>query len=140
MKFIKVITKHTREDVDNIVSQLSKIHKEILTNLYSNFNHVEYTSEEGFVGMYAVVDEKTIEKLFSEYVKCGIGFSFEDLTKSVLYGKVPAMPREEEDLNLLAIVNEFMEDNLDADVVLDKISESGMESLTERDKKVLITH
>ena len=140
MKFIKVETKHTRQDINNIVSKLENVEVEILTKLYSTFKHIEYKTKEGFVGMYAAIDDESIEKLFAEYIKSSIGFSYEDLTKSILYGNVPEMEDDNEQLNLNYIAKQFVEENLITDVVLEKILESGLESLSEFDKKVLEAH
>ncbi len=140
MKFIKVETKRTRKDINDIISKLENVEIEILTNFYSTFNHLEYTTKNGFVGMFAIIDNDSIEYLFAEYVKAGIGFSYEDLTQTVLFGNIPEIEDEQEQPNLSFLAKHFVEENLNTDAVLEKINYSGIESLSEYDIKVLEAH
>lgn len=139
MKFIRVITKHTSEEMDKIVSSFDDITFQIMLRFYETFSHVEYVTEDGFVAMYAVIDEKSIEKLFHEYIKWDVDFSYEDITRPVLLSKlVPEIKNEQENASLKLMIETFLEDNLDVDTVLDKISEDkGLHTLTEREKRVL---
>jgi len=137
MKFIKVITEHTQEEMDGLVSEFDEITFDRLLNLYNSFNYVEFYTEEGKTAMYASLNVRQIEQLFSEFIKHEVKFSFEDITKQVLFGTIPKIENEEKNNCLEAIVNMFIDENLDTDVVLDKINELGITSISERDKKVL---
>jgi hypothetical protein len=140
MKFIKVITKHTRQDIDLIVGQMDSFSMKRLFELYNSFKNIEFTTGDGYVGMYAVISEHEIEHLFSEYVKWSISFSFEDITKSILFGNCPEIEGEQKVLDFTALMKDFVEENLDTNTVLDKISEIGFHSLTEQDKRILQAH
>lgn len=139
MKFISIITKHTAEEMDKIVSQFDDVTFELMLNFYGTFAHIEYVTEDGCVAMYAVIHEKSIKKLMTEYVKWNVDFSYEDITRPVLLSKhVPEIKNEQENAGLKLMIEGFLEDNLDVDAVLDKISEDkGMHTLTERETRVL---
>jgi hypothetical protein len=137
MKFIKVITEHTQEEMDGLVSEFDEITFDRLLNLYNSFNYVEFYTEEGKTAMYASLYEHQIEQLFSEFIKHEVKFSYEDTTKQILFGNLPILEDEKLNKNLQGILNLFIDENLDTDVVLDKISEMGISSISERDKKIL---
>ena len=140
MKFIKITTRHTREELDKVVDGLDKVYKKILIDLYSEFNHLEYNTKDGFVAMYASIDDRKLVKLFECFTKNSLDFSYEDITKNVLFGNIPRIDQEHEEPNLKCLIDEFVADNLDTNTVLDKISEMGFNSLTEQDLKVLEAH
>jgi len=137
MKFIKVITEHTQEEMDGLVSEFDEITFDRLLNLYNSFNYVEFYTEEGKTAMYASLNVRQIEQLFSEFIKHEVKFSFEDVTKQVLFGNLPVLEDEKLNKNLQGILNLFIDENLDTDIVLDKIGELGINSISERDKEVL---
>lgn len=137
MKFIKVITKHTPQDIKDINSKLDAHYTEMLLDLYDTFNYIRFCTEDGFLAMYAVLEETKIAQLHSEWIKWSINFVCEDITKFVLFGNVPEIYGTEEKRILNDIVREFIENNLDTDTVLDKINEMGFHNLTDKDKKVL---
>jgi len=137
MKFIKVITKHTVKQMETIVGKLEDSYVVELCELYNSFECIEFTTKEGFEAMYAVVDDSTIEKLFTEYLRCEINFSYEDITKFVLFGNSLEISGESKKDYLNYLTTSFIRENLNSDAVLDKISEKGISSLTEIDKKIL---
>lgn len=140
MKFIKVTTKSTREDIDKITSRFNDYYEKLMLQLYNSFEALEITTEEGFIGMYAIVDEKTLQKLFTEYARWNIEFSYKDISESILFGHFPPGIDEVEKKHIDILANKFVEDNIDVDTILDKISKNGYNSLTEVDFKVLQTH
>jgi len=140
MKFIKIVTSHTQEEVDKLVSEFDEITFDRIFNLYNSFSYVEFNNESGKTAMYASIEEFQIKQLISEFIQNEIQFSYEDITKQVLFGTIPTLEKEELNNNLQAIANLFIDENIDADVVLDKINEMGIESISERDKKVLQSH
>jgi hypothetical protein len=137
MKFIKITINHTEQEVGNIISEFDSVSLNFIEELYSNQKHIEFDLEDGRGVMYAEMEENQVSKLLSIYVKYGLDFSYEDITKSVLFGNVPFV-NEEKCEELKALIKIFIEDNLDTDTVLDKISEMGIESISEQDKKVLV--
>ncbi len=140
MKFIKVVTSHTQEDIDNLIPKLDEIEYKRLFNLYSSFSYVEFNNESGYTAMYASMTDPQIKQLFSEFLKQEIKFSYEDITKEILFGNSIKLEDEQLNNNLQAIISVFIDENLDADVVLDKISEMGINAITELDRKVLEEH
>lgn len=140
MKFIKVITEHTQESLNKFVLSLDQFTLEHFCNIYSSFNYIEFEIENGFTAMYATISDNQIEKLFLEYVKHEINFSYEDITKNVLFGEFPKLEDEEKNNNLQAITKLFVEDYLDVNTVLEKISKMGIKSINEIDKRVLESH
>lgn len=139
MKFIKITAGHTTQQMEGILGKLKESYVKYLHDLYNTFEYVEFTTSEGFEAMYAIVDDFTIEKLFNEYVNCEINFSYEDITKNVLFGNVLEISGEQKREYLNYLINLFIRENLNLNIVLDKISENGISSLTESDRKILIS-
>ena len=140
MKFVKVTTKHTDEEIDNIIAQLDEVSFELMLSLYESFKYVEVHNEDKHSVMYAAIEERQLEKLMLHFIRQGVDFLYEDITKSVLYGYIPELENEEKASTLKTIIDVFVDENLDTDTVLDKISEIGYHKLSERDKKVLQEH
>lgn len=140
MKFVKVTTKHTDEEIDNMIAQLDTVSFELMLSLYESFKYIEVHNEDKHSVMYAEIEEKQLEKLMLHFLRQGVDFLYEDITKSILYGEVPKLEKEEDVTKLKAIIDVFVDENLDTDVVLDKISEIGYNQLTERDIRVLQAH
>jgi 16S rRNA U1498 N3-methylase RsmE len=92
------------------------------------------------VCVYAILDDKTIETLVSKYIKLGISFKYEDVSRYVLFGNVPEVDEELSQNELNDMIHYFVGENLDIDIVLDKINELGISQLTEVDKKILELH
>jgi len=137
MKFIKITINHTEQEVDNIISEFDSVSLDFIGELYLKQKHIEFNLEDGRGIMYAEMEESQVNKLLSIYVKYGVDFSYEDITKSVLFGNVPFV-NEEKCEDLKALIQIFIEENLDTNTVLDKISEMGIDSISEQDKKVLV--
>ena len=139
MKFIKITVNNTNEEVDAILSDFDSTSLGFVGKLYLNVKHIEFDLEDGRGMMYAEMEERQVNKLLSIYVKYGVDFSYEDITKFVLFGNIPPV-NEEKCEELKALIKLFIEDNLDTDTVLEKISEVGYHKLTECDFKVLQAH
>lgn len=137
MKFIKITVKNTEAEIDNIISEFDSISFEFIKNLYEMQKYIEFDLEDGRNVMYVEISESKASQLLSIYVKYGVDFSYEDITKFVLFGNVPFV-NEEKCEDLKALIKIFIEDNLDTDTVLDKINEMGINSISEQDKKVLV--
>lgn len=131
-KFIKITTNHTDLELREMASSLSSDEVDAIEIFQDNFKCVEFADESGFQCMYIMIDEKHITELLSFYVRLSVNFSFEDISKDVLFGKVPTVDDE-----LVELTNTFIDNNLDIDMVLDKILEMGKESLNEKDLFVL---
>ena len=81
MKLVKVTTKHTQDEIQNIASFADPTQLQILEKIYSKFEYVEFVDENKMVSMFCIVDDYTIKDLVKNYVNLSIDFSFEDLTK-----------------------------------------------------------
>jgi hypothetical protein len=140
MKFIKLTTNYTEQELDKINSNLEESCIKELDELYSTFQYVRFFSMKKTVCVYAILDDKTIETLVSKYIKLGISFKYEDVSRYVLFGNVPEVDEELSQNELNDMIHYFVGENLDIDIVLDKINELGISQLTEVDKKILELH
>ncbi len=62
----------------------------------------------------------------------GINYKIEDVTSKVIFGEL-----EFDDVVKEFVINPYLSENLTTDIVLDKISAKGIDSLTDLDKEVL---
>lgn len=132
MKFIKITSKHTKEQLNALMSNMSNTELDVIESLYSKFQYVEFTDEVGNECMYAVIQEKYIVELFDVYVNFSVNFVYEDMTKEALYSSIIT-----NDADVISMLESYIDANLDVDVVLDKILDLGRESLTDKDILVL---
>lgn len=139
MKFVNIITLHAHNSLELISNELSELKRDELQSLYKTFNNLEYTLENGYVGMFAIIDETTLSILLTEYVKIGINFSVIDLTKEIFFGCMPIISETDKQRDLTQLIKDFITDNLNLDIVLDKISKKGIHSLSKHDKLILST-
>jgi hypothetical protein len=113
-----------------------------IENLYSSFDFVEYTDDNDLECMFCVIGDYHLSKLSECYKGFSINFEFVDLTKEVFYDipfrityknqfKKPIVSR------VINLISEFKFNYTDIDIVLDKINERGIDSLTDFDKNVL---
>lgn len=137
MKFISFITEHTEESLQSIISGLDKEQLDSQKYIYASFEHVEYILPNGYVGMYAILNNSTLEKLLEEYTNCGVSFKYTDITSDVLLGMNPKIIDVNQQGNLMFMIRRFVRENNTLDNVLDKINKKGIESLSFIDKKIL---
>jgi hypothetical protein len=137
MKFINIITKHTKGSLEDILGKLSKAYIDIIKEIYLEFEHIEYTTTNDWVGMYAAIEENTLKKLQEVYNKCGVNFTTTDITKEVLFSDDPKLSDVLKQGDLMFMCRKFRRENITVDIILDKLSERGVESLSFTDKKLL---
>ena len=141
MKLIKVTTIHTQDEIDKIFNKINKYHLEILENLYSKFNYVEYINEDNYVSMFCVIDDDIMNKLIDNYTSLSVNFKFEDITKDALFcNKIKTNFLEDGvDVSemITDLINSFYLDNITVDDILDKISVKGVKSINDVDKHLL---
>lgn len=135
MKFIKITTRHTSLELNDIFNKLTPTEAESIRDLYKNFSYFEFIDENDNVCMFSSIHTNYISDLLESYVKSSINFKYEDLTKDVLFSKLDVSTFNSDDLSKM--VNKFIKENLDTDTVLDKINEFGYNSLLEIDMLVL---
>jgi hypothetical protein len=142
MNFINVKTKSTQSEINEILFTMSVSDVKRIENLYSSFDFVEYTDDNDLECMFCVIDNYHLSKLSECYKGFSINFEFVDLTKEVFYDipfrityknqfKKPIVSR------VINLISEFKFNYTDIDIVLDKINERGIDSLTDFDKNVL---
>jgi hypothetical protein len=51
------------------------VYRDILINLYFEFSHLEFTTKDGFIAMYAAIEEGTLKKLLNSFVENNVDFS-----------------------------------------------------------------
>lgn len=136
-KFIKIQTNHTKAELDAILAELDPIEVEFLRDLYLNFSYHEFVDNNGFVCMYAYMEEQFVKEICRKYVDLGVSFRFTDITKEVKFHDTYFFPKEERDAKLVALIHNFINVNISVDDVLEKISELGSDSLTDLDRQIL---
>ncbi len=134
VKFIKIATKHTKDEFSDLTAHLSRLELELLGRLYSKFLYVEYLDENELECIMAVIHTNYIGDLIQVYTESNLDFTYEDLTKDVFFSRIDTEPFTD---GMLELVNQFIDDYLDSDIVLDKINECGIKSLTTKDKQIL---
>lgn len=142
MKLIKVKTKHTQSEIENIVSTASPVQLQILEKIYSKFEYVEFLDENEMVSMFCVIDQHTIKDLVENFINFSIDFRFEDLTKDVfLCNDIKTNFIDENGTDMTNIIDElvtnFYKDNIEVNDILDKILVKGVTSINEIDRLIL---
>jgi hypothetical protein len=142
MKFINVKTKSTQCEIDEILFNMSMSDVKKVENLYSSFDFVEYTDDNDLECMFCVIDDYNLSKLSKCYKGFSIDFEFLDLTKEVFFD-IPFRITYKNQFKktivskVINLISEFKFNYTDVDIVLDKINERGIDSLTDFDKNVL---
>ena len=142
MKLVKVTTKHTQDEIQNIASFADPTQLQILEKIYSKFEYVEFVDENKMVSMFCIVDDYTIKDLVKNYVNLSIDFSFEDLTKDAfLCNDINTNFLGDDDIDMTGVINElvtnFYKNNVEVDDILDKILVKGVTSVNDVDKLIL---
>lgn len=142
MKLIKFSTNLTDKEVNDKVDQLPMIEKEFIYKLSLEIDYLDVKDKFGKLGMFAIVDDWYVNKIDGFYKNLGIKYTTVDLTKDAFMSNpIDICYSNDEDKDISKdidiLINKFKEDFTDVDVVLDKILEKGIESLTEFDKSFL---
>lgn len=145
MKFYRIETYHTQLEIDKIIFKLTLSESEEIDKIFKNLNVVEFTDERRKESLFAVLTETDLEKIKNIYIKYHINYSVTDLTKEVLFD-IPFNVRYKDSymrnvsLKIRKMIKDYKKKWTTTDVVLDKILELGIESLTEFDYSVLKSH
>lgn len=141
MKLINLKSEMTRKEIQNLLSNMNKIEIEIIESLYSSINSVEYIDTSNKVCMFAICSSQDISNLTKLYSKYGIAFTIEDITQQTLMGEEVDLSFQSDDLDksyIRKLIQEFRDTYTTQDIILDKILEKGIESLTDFDKSFLV--
>ncbi len=141
MRLINITTRHTNEDIDDILYTLSEseIHK--IKIIYDKIRFVEYVKD-NFNCMFCIVNDYDIEDLSKLYDTLSVKFKMEDLTKKViLCDDINTSYLSERGFDVSKEINnlikDFYKENVTADDILDKINLKGIKSITKVDKLIL---
>ena len=138
-KFIKIETDLKDSDVN---FNLTDSDRNRMINILSKFEYVEFKNEDDNNCVFCVAHINYIPQLLTFLSDISVEFTYTDLTKDILFGSLTTtrdlcFESEEEEIKFLNMIENFINDNLSVDIVLDKILEFGSESLTNRDILVL---
>lgn len=142
MRFYNLITKRTQDEINEVIMSMTLSETEHILNLYSKVSLVEYTDENGFECMFAILDNHLIDKLDDLYTRYSIEFKITDLTKDVILDN-PIKTKYKNyrgyscHREILKLIKEFKMNWVSKDDILDKILEKGMSSLTKLDFNIL---
>lgn len=134
-KFVLITAKHSPEELKQMVERQSDVYIQLLSDLYNSFQwfEIDYTDK---CEMYAIVDQKILEKLAQVYSHFEINWIFEDLTVRALRHDRDNLPENlAEGANKL--LYKFITENTTLDTILEKIGESGSDSLNKYEQEVL---
>lgn len=142
MKFYKITTTHTQNEIDRIIMSMSKTEVDSIMKLYEKIQMVEYTNERGFECMFAIIDDYFISKLDEVYQYYSIRYKKFDLTKDVIMdNKITTRYKNQYNRSVQKDISElildFKSNWITKDDILDKIIEKGIDSLSELDLKIL---
>ena len=138
-KFIKIETNLKDSDIDNY--NLSNSDRNKMIDIFSKFDYVEFKRED-FNCFFCVVHINYITQLLTFLSGISVEFTYTDLSKDILFGiltntKDLCFESEQEEVKLKNMIDNFINDNLTVDIVLDKILELGKNCLTSKDIQVL---
>lgn len=136
MKFIKLTTGHTLNQLNSIFDCQVEANNN-LEELQSLTKFVTFTNEFGLECMFLFGEEDIINQIFENFNILNINFFSKDITEDILKGNLPRLEDKHTDAMLRIMMNEFLDQNQTIDNILDKISESGIESLNNYDKSIL---
>ena len=142
MRFYNLITESTQDDLDRILMKMSMPEIEYIEKLYKNFKSVEYTDKTGMECMYIITDDNVKEKLEKLYNSHNIKFKMIDITHDIFFDNsiktnYKNQYQKNVRIDIFNLAKKYKEDWTTSDIVLDKILEKGINSLTEFDYSVL---
>lgn len=141
MKLFKFIFELSKEESTTILSNLSQEKIDFMKKVYFEMDYSEFFDENGFEGLFCIVNEEIFNTLCKFFNNEKIKFSCIDLSDQILLGKKIKTDYEENNgwnqTHIVNLINKYYECCATSDSVLDKINECGIESLTEFDKEVL---
>lgn len=135
MKFIKIVTEHTMEQLDYISNSMLDSDNDILLNIFDKYDYINFRNDIGNICTYIIIDSD-IDKLLDIYNNYNIRFTIFDISKDVLFDLIKS-DGFVYDSFINEFINNYINSNIDVDVVLDKINELGIKSLNERDNSIL---
>lgn len=142
MRFLNIITNKTQDEIDTVIFNMSNYDVEYLQEVYSLFEYVEYTNDFGEECMFCVVDDYSFMKISECFLRFDIEFNYVDLSKDIFFDnkfKINFKNFSGVYVKHLIkdLIDKFKQDNITVDIVLDKILEKGIQSLSAFDYIIL---
>jgi hypothetical protein len=142
MNFYQITTRLTQDDINSIILKLSIPETDYINKLYSQISMVEYTDDNNFECMFAILDDFLFDKINNLYQKYEINFKSKELTKDIILDthfriKFNNCYGRSVQLDVLKLIKEFKNNWISKDDILDKILEKGIDSLSDFDLEVL---
>jgi len=150
VRFIKIVTSHTNPQLESMILSrgLSEMELENIEKVYNKFKFIEYLDNSENICMFLCIHRNHIIELFDLYLKLDMSFKYEDVTTSALFGVLKSQYKielEGKSIDYVSnnfplidkFIDDFVDNNLEVDDVLDKINELGKDSLNEKDLLVL---
>lgn len=142
MRFLNIKTNKTQHDIDIIILNMSNSDFDYLDYIYSLFDYVEYTDDNDMECMFCVVNDFELSKITECFLRFEIDFKFEDLSKDIFYdNKFKINFKNHSGLYVKHLIKKLIEDfknnNITIDIILDKILERGINSLSSFDYTTL---
>lgn len=138
MKIIKLTIEPTKEQSNAPAETLSEQAKELFDILEKYNTIIDLEVIESDIDIfYILIDEMGINSMVNFFINTGITIKIEDVSKQVINGTFQLPTNEENIEQFNEMKKMFFQTQVEVDDILDKISEFGIESLTELDKQIL---
>ena len=142
MRFYKITTNYNQDKINEVIMSMTSSEVDYVIKIYGQLSMVEYTDENGFECMFAILDNYLIEKLNDIYKKYSLNFNVIDITKDIIFDapirtKYKTYSGKSANKAIQELIKEFKNNWVSKDDILDKILEKGINSLTKLDLKIL---
>lgn len=140
MKFLKYYTYHTKDELDSFKTEMGEFVEQRYEELEKETFEIEieHEGQKYYFGIFSPNIEKEFTSLNSYH---SAQIIIEDLTTDALLGfygnNKPEIKTALVDTDFQDLLKVFISQNSNTDIVLEKISKYGMDSLTEVDRNFL---
>ena len=133
-------SKFTNNDIDFIINLLDPSYLQVILDVVENVDYVEYLDNDGYACSINSMDDdelqNSIDMMNTIYGKKA--YELDDVTELAIKGTLDLFCSEEDKQpEIDKLLDRYLTTYMTKDDVLDKISEFGIESLTEIDYKIL---
>lgn len=146
-RYIKIKIKHTNDYLMEVSSNMSDVYMVSLKRVFQTNPHVNLSDENGKIIIYMVIDEYSEGIITDIFDNNSIDYIITDMTTDLIDNKDSVLS-EIDKLNIfdeefykkdefLNFATHFRIDAITIDMLLDKISKSGMKSLTDEEITIL---
>lgn len=130
MRIYKISTDLTEERDEYLKSNLTREEEKKIFRYFEDGNiSYDLVEEDGTITSYFMCIKEVLDYVTSLFYKYEVKFHINDITNDFLLGKINI-----DDVSF----NNYLKENLNIDLVLDKINELGINSLTDLDKEILL--